>query len=146
MNKITNKNKSISNRTRKGIFLILLIIFLVFVSANVVDASFSFGKFFGGKIISTKATEIQILEGSGYTCPMYGTSISIVPIGSPAGTPTSYYIPSYVTPMTRTTPMTGQQILGVYGGQTMISCFITYPPDIRVVSLTSIILFGTSRR
>jgi hypothetical protein len=152
MNKITNKNKSISNGTRKGIFLILLIIFLVFISVNIVHASLSLRKFFGGKITSPKATEIKEAEAAGYKCPMSGTSISIIPKGSPSGTPTSFFIPSSVTPVTRTTPTTDQQILGIYSESIEnIMCKRPSPEDPEIeekltIGLKIMTLFGTSRR
>ncbi|KKP72779.1 MAG: hypothetical protein UR70_C0004G0022 [Candidatus Nomurabacteria bacterium GW2011_GWB1_35_20] len=93
------------------------------------------------------ALEIAEMEAAGYICPLFGTSISIVPIGSPPGTPTSYFIPSYITPRTRTTPAIRQLILGRYSGQTMITCTLpSDPPITTTVSLDTINLFGTSRR
>lgn len=131
---------------KKGIFYILLIVFLVFVSTRIVSASFSLGRVFGGRIVNTKALEIQALESSGYQCYMPGTSISILPIGSPAGTPTSYFIPSFVISKTRTTTRTGQLIMGRYLGKTIIPCiFPSSPPMVISVSLDIITLFGTSK-
>src|SRR3989344_8444416 len=113
VNKLIHKNRDISNGMRKGIILVLLIVFLAFIGAKIVKSdavpatpssapsSFSGGirgGFFGGRIINMKATEIASLEAADYTCAVFGSSISIVPIGSPAGTPTSYFIPSYVVP------------------------------------------------
>ncbi|MFA6586117.1 MAG: hypothetical protein WCS86_03075 [Candidatus Paceibacterota bacterium] len=139
---------------KKGITFVLLTIFLVFVCTSLVFADFNFSnsggftqRFFGGRIISTTAIEVEGLESFGYTCPMAGTSLSITPLGSPSGTPTSYFIPSYVSPKTRTTPAPHQLILGRYGGsQTTISCTRPGdPPDTKQVSLNTIDLFGTSR-
>ena len=147
MDKIINRNKNISNGTRKSIIFILLIIFLVFVGARIVFAYSFFGGVFGGRIISMPALEIAEMEAAGYICPLFGTSISIVPIGSPPGTPTSYFIPSYITPRTRTTPAIRQLILGRYSGQTMITCTLpSDPPITTTVSLDTINLYGTSRR
>ncbi|MFA5095542.1 MAG: hypothetical protein WC447_02705 [Candidatus Paceibacterota bacterium] len=129
---------------KKGTIFVLLIVFLVSISAKIVFAYSFLGGVFGGKIINTKATEVTILEATGYVCPMSGTSISITPIGSPIGTPTDYFIPSYITSKTRTTPTMSQLILGRYSGQTMITC--TNPAgDVQIVSLDTINLFGTSR-
>jgi len=130
---------------KKGIIFILLIVFLVFFSTGIVSAYSSFGNVFGGRIINTKAVEIAGLEAVGYICPMFGTSISIIPMGSPISTPSSYFIPSYVVSKTRTTPTIGQLILGKYSGRTMISCMFPYPPSTIAVSLDTITLFGTSR-
>ena len=154
MDKIINRNKNISNGTRKSIIFILLIAFLVFISVKMVFAYSFLGGVFGGRIIYTKALEIEEMEAAGYICPMFGTSISIIPIGSPPGTPTSYFIPSYITSKTRTIPAVGQLILGRYSGQTTITCTLTFPSEsdpsiattILTVSLDTINLFGTSRR
>ncbi len=131
---------------KKGIIFILLIVFLLFAGARTVSANFSFGRLFGGRITAPKAVEIEALESAGYVCPMYGTSISIMPIGSPAGTPISYFIPSFVTSKTGTTPASHQLIMGRYSGQTTIICILeSYPPLEQEVSLETINLFGTSR-
>ncbi len=132
---------------KKGIIFILLIVFLVFASTRVVSASFSLGKFFGGRVIETTAIPIEALKDAGYTCPMFGTSISILPLGSQTSTPINYFIPSYITSKTRTTPKMGGLILGKYEGQSMITCTRPCPPSVCVetVSLDTINLFGTSR-
>lgn len=144
-----NKIMRISNGTRAGRIFVVLIIFLVFASARIIFAyssPVSFGNFFGGRIIITKATKIATLESTGYVCFIPGTTISIFPMGSPVGTPTDYLIPSYVTPRTRTTPRTGQLILGKYSGQMTVSCTLPGdPPITTTVSLNTITLFGTSR-
>ncbi len=131
---------------KKGIIFVLLIVFLAFISARIVSAYSFFGGFFGGKITNTIAAPIMELELKGYACPMFGTSISITPIGSPTGTPTDYFIPSYVTPKTRTIPTINQLILGRYNGnQEIITCVNSFSGQIETVSLETIDLFGTSR-
>lgn len=130
---------------KKGIKITLLIIFLVFVSTRIVFASFPLGRFLGGRIINTKAAIIAEAESFGYQCNVPGTSITIRPIGSAALTPSEYFIPSYVTSKTGTTPAIGQYILGRYSGKTMISCYLADPPDAMVFSLDTINLFGTSK-
>jgi hypothetical protein len=139
---------------KKGIILILLIIFLVFASARIIFASYSspsYGSIFGGRIIYTKAIEIVNLESTGYICNTPGTSVSIRPMGSPLGTPTSYLIPFGVTPRTRTTPTPGQLIMGKYGAPTSIECKKPGSErtggrsDLKTMSLPTINLFGTSR-
>jgi hypothetical protein len=133
---------------KKSISFILLIIFLMFISTNIVYANVYFGNVLGGRIKSSIAEEIENLQASGYSCPMDGTSISITPIGSPSGTPAEYFIPSYVTPMTRTSiRSSGQLILGKYSGETTIECTRPTPEgeDIKTVILPTITLFGTSR-
>jgi hypothetical protein len=131
---------------KKGTIFILLIVFLVFISTKIVFAFSPFGGFFGGKIINMKAPEIASLEDAGYVCPMLGTSISIIPIGSPLNTPNYYFIPSYVIPKTRTTPTINQLILGKYGEETVITCTLpSNPPEVKTVMLKTIDFFGTSR-
>jgi hypothetical protein len=133
---------------KKAVALFLLITFLIFVGTNIVYSysSSTFGRLFGGKIISMKATQIEELEASGYICSMFGTSISIKPIGSRAGTPTSYFIPSYVSPKTRTTPGSGKLIIGKYSGQEIITCTLPgEPPLTETIVLNTITFFGTSR-
>jgi len=133
---------------KKGIIFILLTVFLVFASFRIVFASsFSLGGYFGGRILHTKAQEIINWEAMGYVCSVPGTTIAVLPVGSVNGIPTSYFIPSYITSKTRTTPMAGQYILGKYSGTITISC--TYPSSppitITVTPLSIITLFGTSR-
>ncbi|KKQ88029.1 MAG: hypothetical protein UT09_C0005G0011 [Parcubacteria group bacterium GW2011_GWF2_38_8] len=140
---------------RKGIILVLLIVFLAFAGAKIVKSdavpataarapSVSAG-FFGGRIINTKALEIEALEGVNFECIVVGSTISIIPIGSPAGTPASYFIPTFITSKTRTTPSVGQLILGKYSTKTPITCiFKGIPPVTVVVNLDTITLFGTS--
>ena len=130
---------------KKGIILILLIVFLIFFSVNMIFASSSFGGVFGGKIINTKAVAIATLEATGYICSTFGTSISIVPLGSPAGTPSNYFIPSFITSKTGSSPAISQSILGRYSGQTAVTCTNVETEDIKTVMLSTITLFGTSR-
>ena len=79
----------------------------------------------------------------GFGCIMTGTSISIIPIGSPSGTPVSYFIPALVTPRTGGATETGDLILGNYGGQTIIKCIHFLGAEV-TVPLNTITLFGTS--
>jgi hypothetical protein len=130
---------------RKSIIFILLFGFMVFAYTNTIFAYSSFGSIFGGRIINTKALEIESLEGTGYQCYVPGSSITISPIGSPLGTPTSYFIPSFVTPKNRSLPSIGKLIMGKYIGKTMISCiYPSNPPMFTTVSLDTITLFATS--
>ena len=141
-----NKDKKISNGTRKGIIFVLIIVFAIFVGTRTVSAFSFFGGFFGGRIISDKAMEIELKEWAGYTCVVLGTSITINPIGSPPGTPTSYFIPWSITSRNGYPPISGRLIMGIYGGKTNIVCiYPSVPPFIETVSLDTIDLFGTSR-
>jgi hypothetical protein len=133
---------------KKGIIFVLLIGFLAFASVKTVFAFSSLGGFFGGRIIYPEATKIFTLEKAGFICPMDGTSVSIIPLSSPAGTPVDYFIPGYVQSKTGTELMPGQLILGQYsGGQTIITCFYfeSFPfIDTEDVPLNTLNLFGTS--
>jgi len=122
----------------------LLTISFLFIGTKIVLAYSSFGGFFGGKILSTKAIEIETLEGAGYLCYVPGTSISISTIGSPPGTPMNYFIPYSTISKTGNALRTGQLILGRYGGIELITCFHESGPS-KMVSLERIDLFGTSR-
>ena len=125
---------------KKGMILILLILFAVFFNARTASAFF-----FGGRIIYPKAIEIEELEATGFVCFVPGSTISILPIGSPAGTPVSYFIPSFVTSATRTIPTASQLILGNYLGKITLPCVLPGdPPAATTVSLDTIIYFGTS--
>jgi len=143
MNNINNK---ISNGTKKGILLFLLIVFFVFAGIKIVSAfSSPLGGLFGGRILTTKALEILTLESTGFICLMAGTSVQILPI-SPRDAPSSYFIPFLVTSKTRTTPMTGQLIIGKYTLPTLITCTLPgEPPVVKIVYLNTITLFGTSK-
>ena len=102
-------------------------------------------KFMGGRIVSVPAFEIYSLQSGGFICPVMGKTISIHPMGSPAGTPTSYYIPFSVPSQTRTSIRgMGQLILARYTVPTFITC--THPTGATTqVSLQTIDLYGTSR-
>ena len=75
---------------------------------------------FGGQIVTPKAVEIMAWEAAGFICSVPGTSLSIAPIGSPPGTPSSYFIPTHVTSETGITPMPGQLIIGKHFGTTAV--------------------------
>jgi hypothetical protein len=125
---------------KKGIIFILLIVFLVFTSTEIVFA-YSGSQVFGGKIINTKATKIQELESSGYICTVYGSSITIRSIKGP----TTYVIPATTIAKTRTIPAVGKWIMGKYSGKTMVTCTKAGdPPLTTMVTLDTITLFGTS--
>ena len=133
---------------KKGIILTILVISLIFISFKTANASL--GSVFGGRIIFKPATEIAALEAGNFNCQdglAGGTSISIVPLGSPAGTPVSYYIPAFIYPVTETVPTVGQLILGLHSGIFGITCvYQGYPPVTVVVPLSVITYFGTSKR
>lgn len=126
---------------KKGIILGFLIVFSLLFTTRTV---FGFLGQFGGRIISTTAIEIQLLEWTGHTCYVPGSTISITPIGSPVGTPTSYLIPFGIYSKTGYSPRSGQLIIGKYSVKTVISCF--HPSgSATMVWLDTIPLFGNSR-
>ena len=127
------------------LWIAFAIVFFVSFGIKNTDAALNVKPQFGGRIISTKAVEIQELEYMGYECPVFGSSISITPIGSPLGTPTSYFIPFYNISKTGTSIMTGQLIIGKYSWKTPITCIRLEPPSIKPVFLDTITLFGTSK-
>lgn len=148
MNNIINKNKTISNGTRKNIVLILLIIFGIFIGTKTVFAVNSYGGVFGGRIMSTKALEIEEYESMGYVCPMYGYSFSIIPIGSPVNTPTNFFVPYYVIPKSGNSVALNKLTMGKYNGITTVACILMTGTgiDVKPVRLYTINLFGLSGR
>ena len=102
---------------RKNFIKLLVLFLLVFISTEIVFAvSFSYGKYFGGKITNTKATEIQKKEDSGYTCELNGgKSITIKPVKGES---------TYMIPSSKNTRMisSGKWILGKYNGKTVVTC------------------------
>jgi len=124
---------------------VAIIILVVLISVKITHAAFSVDKVFGGKITQNKASEIQDLESSGFTCMVPGTSITIKPVGS---YPATYVITWATKSKTNTTPTSGQWILGLYNPmKTIITCTKPCPPTIctTTTSLNTISLFGTSK-
>ncbi len=122
----------------------LLSILLVVIAFDTVSAA-SATRPFGGRIVNTKATEIQSMQSSNYRCIVPGTTITINPIGSTA--PTTYLIPATVKSKTGYSARAGQQIKGLYSqSKTTITCiFQGTPPSTATVQLTPITMYGTSR-
>lgn len=120
----------------------VLILLFIFVTIKI-SYAFSLNQSFGGRIIMTKALEIQTLESSGFTCTVPGTTIQVKPIKGPS----SYIIPYGVKSKTNTTPSVGQQVIGKYAGKTSVICILEGDPPITItVTLDTINLFGTSKR
>lgn len=88
----------------------------LFSASNARKVSYGY---IGGSIANIQASEVQTYEAAGYDCLIPGTTVEIA---SPLGEHTAYFIPTWVTSATGHTPTIGQQILGMYGGQTTISC------------------------
>ena len=119
---------------------------MLFVGTKTVSAVVGFMPQFGGRIIHTKAIEIQELEAAGFQCLVPGSTFSITPIGSPISTPISYFIPAGIYSKTGYSTRAGQLIIGKYSFKTIISCMQTYYPFMTVpVSLNTVPLFGNSR-
>ncbi len=120
----------------------LIIVSIFVISVSIVHATF--GMFFGGSILNTEVPEITTLEAAGYSCEMQGGST--IQTWSVMG-PTSYFIPISIYPVTDTTPAPGQQILGIYEGETNITCTRDekkYATFQTTVILPNISYFGTS--
>lgn len=125
-----------------------VVMFLVAIVAafNIVHASTSLGRPFGGTIIQNKATEIETTEKANYTCAVPGKTITIK--ADLKSAPTTYLIPSAVTSKTGTTPQAGQRIKGFYSqSKSTITCkYRGYPPSQKTVELVPITLYGTSKK
>ncbi len=134
-------------RVKKGVIFLATAVFAFVIGEPFVFAFSSLGGFFGGRIISVPAMEIQLKEWAGFTCFVYGTSITITPLGSPAGTPISYFIPWAVTSATGFPASPNQLVLGIYSGEkTPITCILpSTPPVIDIVELDTITYFGNSQ-
>jgi hypothetical protein len=119
---------------------------LSFLNTTTASAYGSYSGNFGGKIINTKAWEIQGYESVGYVCIVPGQTFTIKPMGSPVGTPMSYFVSLLAQSRTTNSLRTGQWILGRYAGKTSITCTLPYPPyTAQVVSLSRVSVYGTSR-
>ncbi|MFZ2205667.1 MAG: hypothetical protein WAV23_03695 [Minisyncoccia bacterium] len=119
----------------------ILVLFFVLITINVAYA-FSLGQPFGGKIIKTKATQIQTLEAT-HTCVVPGDTIDIKSIKGPI----SYFISYSTLPKTNSRISSNQQILGMYTGKTPIICTLKITPFTpQTVILDTITLFGTSKK
>jgi hypothetical protein len=96
---------------------------------------------FGGKIVNTKAVEIEALENTGYACVVPGTSITIVPVKGP----TSFFIPFSIVSKTKRNPKVNGWTLGRYSMTTPITCTLPgNPPTTTTIYLDTISMYGTS--
>jgi len=128
---------------KKIILGLFLIVFLLFTWVGVAHANIDFNLAFGGQILNTEAVQVTTYEAAGYDCLVPGSTVEIYSVFGP----TSYFIPSYVAPVTGYALSSGQQILGVYSGQETIVC--TRDEEKSTTSQVTIILpiiyyFGTS--
>jgi hypothetical protein len=124
------------------IFFVFLVILFLFEAVHVYS---SIGQGFGGKIIKTKATEIENLENQNYECMVLGSTIEIEPVLGKY--PHSYMIPSAIKSKTEYPLSAGQSIIGTYSGKTTIICIYRgWPIRIATVILDTITLFGTSQK
>lgn len=131
------------NAFSKIVLLGILFLLLLTIS-NTADAV-SARKGFSGKILNTKATEIQSMEDANYKCIVLGKTITIKPTKS--SDPTSYFIPAIVKSKTNNSIRSGVNILGLYSqSKTTITCiFQGTPPSSTTVQLTPITMYGTSK-
>jgi len=140
------------NKKMKNLKLLVMVVLLslgFLTMFKVADASFGFGRFFGGRISTTEAPEITDAEIAGYDCEVPGSTMQVSLNG---GTQTSYLIPYETNSKTNTVPMMGQYILGISEFEETITCTKNVqedgdhiPSQISIV-LPSVSLFGTSRR
>jgi len=122
--------------------VIVLGILVVLLGMPIISHA-AFFQSFGGRIIQTKATEIQTLEATNYECTNPQGSIKIKPVGK---SPVSYVTQFYNN--TRTTPRSGQQVLGLYqrSGAFVACVFKGLPPNGVVLNLNQIMFdWGTSQ-
>lgn len=123
-------------------------IVIIGLSAHIVSAASGFGggfQAFGGRITNTKALNIQTIEESNYTCAVYGSSITIEPVGK--GSETNFLIPATIKSSTNTYARSGQWILGLFNmSPTTVTCtFRGTPPNVQTTQISPITLYGTSR-
>ncbi len=98
---------------------------------------------FGGKVLNTKAVEIEALEAASFECLVPGTSITIRPINK---APTSYLIPTGIISKTKNAARVGQWILGTYNPTpAIITCTEVATGATEIVELTPITMYGTSK-
>lgn len=126
------------------IFLLSISIFIFILNFSLVNASTISNAnvsrtSFGGKITQTKSIEIEQKESLGYKCEVPGQTITIRSVN---GYSKSYLIPMAVKNKSAKTISVGKWILGLKGSSVPITC--TNTTITTIVSLPSIILFGTS--
>jgi hypothetical protein len=98
-----------------------------------------------GRIISTKAKEIEALENAGYVCPSFGQTIEIKKQITRKGVlkgPTSYFIASFIK---SSYPITvDKAIIAYYSGTTNITCVHPLGAT-KTVVLNNILKYGVSK-
>lgn len=125
----------------KHLLVLCISLFAVFGVVEAVGIS----QQFAGIITQTKAQEIQVLENTGYTCTVPGTSIQIRPKAKRGVQPTSYMIPFGTISKTKNALRANQQIIGKYSGKTTITC--VHPAgDVQTVQLDTVTMYGNSAR
>lgn len=130
-------------KIKRALIYFVFLFLLIFISFEITHAT-SFKKPFGGTIIKTKATQIETLENSGWTCTVAGETIEIKPISSKY--PTSYMIPANVQSSTKNKLSENQKIIGNYLGKTIITCVRSCPPAecVTTTSLDTVTMYGNS--
>lgn len=127
---------------KKPLLGVIVIALAIFGSFTITKTALAY--FIGGHISLIEVPEVALTEASGYDCDLQGGST--IEVLGPSGI-VSYFVPSYVTPVTGHIPSIGQSILGINEGKTTIIC--TRDEEKGVTSQTTIILdnisyFGTS--
>lgn len=129
---------------KKPLLGAIIIIFSIFASFTITKTTLAY--FIGGKISLIEAPEVALNEAAGFDCNLQGGSTIV--IYGPQGV-NSYFIPSYVSPVTGYLPSIGQYILAINEGSTTITCTRDEEKSAGLVyqttfSLPNITYFGTS--
>lgn len=103
---------------KKNFLRVLFVVVIIFASVEVVYAYSNGGEIFGGRIVNTKATEIEDLESSGYQCDIDGTTITIDPIKGHE----TYLIPSNIRSKTNREITSHKWIMGKFSGTSSVTC------------------------
>jgi hypothetical protein len=123
---------------------LLCVLGLAFIT-SIPQPIWAFGRPFGGKIQSTKATSIETLEDAGYECEVDESSFQIKPAGN---SPSSYVKPGEVSSKTKVPIRQNLWVLGLYTPQSStVTCILEYYPyTVQTLTLNRISMFGTSRQ
>ncbi len=129
---------------KKSLLGVIVIVFSIFASFTITQTALAY--FIGGNISLIEAPEVALTEAAGFDCNLQGGSTVV--IYGPQGM-NSYFIPSYVDPVTGYLPSIGQDILAINEGKTTIVCTRDEEKSAGLMyqttlSLPNITYFGTS--
>lgn len=130
------------NLLKTSVVIVFSCLVLVFLANAPVAYSASKQKIFGIRITKLKAQPIEQKEKEGYTCIVAGQTIEGRLVGSPRGTPTSYFIPAGVVSKSGGPAKAGNQAIGFYTVPTPIVC-IRPPAGVAIVKLDTIAVWNT---